>query len=594
MYSREQIERVRSSVDIADVIRGYVPSLKASGRSVRGLCPFHSERTPSFFVHSEKGMFKCFGCGESGDVIAFLAKIEQATFTEALERLAAQAGITLKREATVRKKEDESLREKLFRVLEEAARIYQSHLWDKKEGARARHYLDGRGLQDQTILSFRLGLAPSAGGGIFETLIKKGFSIELCQKAGLVSRSESGRYFDPMFGRVIFPITDNFGHVVGFGGRALPGKGRSVLPWGEKTQEDEGPKYLNSPESPVFSKGRLLYGLDQAKPAVLSERRVLILEGYMDVIGVSQSGVKNAVATLGTALTRDHAKLLKRYADEAIAFFDPDEAGRRAAMRSAEPLLQESLFPRVIQLKESLDPDEWILRNGPDKMRELMKNAPDFVDWVLGAALSEGPLTLQRKSALVKDLGDRIRQTPDPVLKSEWMDRIARALGIRPEAVGQRLGFKGSPGQGVRSSGRLVRIPSAEDEYVQLVINSPATWGDLGLTSDDFTEASHRRVFQMIQRQLDETGKISLPEILDALEEPAREWFSRLTLEEKEFSDPLVMRDQFIRDIRLKHDRRRLTELRGRINAGEAGSTDWAEFKELLKKLKGSGQTAPK
>ena len=222
MVNREQIDQVRAGVDIVEVIREYVPSLKSAGRSVKGLCPFHSEKSASFHVHPEKGLYKCFGCGEAGDVIAFIVKMEQVGFSDALQMLADRAGIRLVRDVAA-KPEIEGIREKLFRVLESARGLYEQQLWDGRTGQAARAYLDGRAIREDTSRWFRLGYASSGGNAIFEQLVKKGFSIELCQQAGLASRSAAGRFYDPMFGRLVFPILDSFGHVIGFGGRVLPG-----------------------------------------------------------------------------------------------------------------------------------------------------------------------------------------------------------------------------------------------------------------------------------------------------------------------------------------------------------------------------------
>ena len=588
MYSREQIQHVRSSIDIVDVIREYVPSLKVAGRSVKGLCPFHHEKTPSFHVQPDKGFYKCFGCGASGDVINFLVQIEQVRFADALERLAGQAGVVLKKEQYVSKPQEESDRDKLFRVFEAATSFYEQQLWNESQHKSARTYLEKRGLKEDTIRHFRLGVAPSGGTSCFEWLVKKGFSIEICQTAGLVSRSKSGRFFDPLFGRIVFPIFDNFSHIVGFGGRLLPQQTKKLF--GEDENQTQGPKYLNSPESPVFSKGRLLYGLVQGKSQVLADRKLVLMEGYMDVIGAHQSGFKVAVATLGTALTRDHARLIKRYADEVVAFFDPDEAGQKAALRSLEPLLQEGLFPRVVVSETDFDPDELLLKEGPEAFTELIQKAPDFVDYIIHSQQKAGPLGLKEKSNLAQTLLNVIRQSSNEILRSEWTARVAKELGLQENALKVELSRRGGVTKEqkplIQSSKK--RLPTAEEEFLQLLINCPEAWGQLTLKETDFSSERNQKIFGQMSQQWSQKGKLDLPSIQDGLEGADKDWFLGLTLNEKDFLDPLVRRDQLIRDIRISKDRKRLAYLSQQLAQGQADQGQREEYRTLLKRVKGS------
>lgn len=595
MFSRDQIDQVRSTVDMVEVIREYVPSLKSSGRSVKGLCPFHSERTPSFHVHPEKGLFKCFGCGEAGDVIAFISKMEQLSFSEALEMLAGRAGITLKQERFQEKKEPEGIREKLYRALETASKIYEDQLWDERLGASARGYLDERGVREDTREKFHLGYAAQTGSGVFETLVQKGFSIELCQQAGLVSRSSAGRFYDPMFGRLIFPIYDTFGHVIGFGGRVLPQTKKHLL-GGGSADEESGPKYLNSPETPVFSKGKSLYGLFQSKQNILASRRVIILEGYMDVVGVTQGGVQNAVATLGTAFTRDHAKVLKRYANEVTAFFDPDEAGAKAAMRSLEPMLQEEFFPRVVMTTETGDPDEIIRDKGKEFFDGLVDQAPDFLGYVLKTALASKEMTLQKKSEVAMQLLALIAQSPNEILKSEWMSRLASELGLRLESLEQqmknrKLPTTQTPAKGAAPMGRPAQrriLSSAEEEFLQLIIVEPRLLANADVAAADFLEERFRRAFAGLREQIEKTNKVSLPALYDELPPEDKEWVLQLSLEEKEVLEPEERLVQLVRDIKLKKDKRHLQELSRRLAAGENQPDLQDEYKDLLRRVKGS------
>ena len=590
MVNREQIDQVRAGVDIVEVIREYVPSLKSAGRSVKGLCPFHSEKSASFHVHPEKGLYKCFGCGEAGDVIAFIVKMEQVGFSDALQMLADRAGIRLERNVAA-KPEVEGIREKLFRVLESARGLYEQQLWDERTGQVARAYLDGRGIREDTSRWFRLGFAASGGNAVFEQLVKKGFSIELCQQAGLASRSAAGRFYDPMFGRLVFPILDSFGHVIGFGGRVLPAGKRAVL--GGDGSTDEGPKYLNSPDSPVFSKGKSLYGLFQAKSNILAARSVIILEGYMDVIGVHQGGVQTAVATLGTAFTRDHAKLLKRYADETIAFFDPDEAGQKAAMRSLEPMLQEGFFPRVVLTADTGDPDEIIQEKGREYFESLIKAAPDFVDFAL-QNLRGSESGLQHRSAVGAQLVGLVSQSPNEILKSEWLSRIGKGLDLRTESLQRELGRSTPVPQAAKpfEAPKRKPLPNAEEEYFQLLINHPGLPG-FSLGVDDFTSARDRKLMEILNEQRTR-GKVSAAGAADELGDEHREWLLSLSTEDREYSEPAEREAQLALDVRLKRRREKLDALGERIRSGNATQQETADYLEVLKQVKGSqGRTAP-
>jgi DNA primase len=593
MYSREQIDKVRASIDIVDVIREYVPTLKVMGRSAKGLCPFHGERTPSFHVHAEKGIFKCFGCGEGGDVISFLMKIEQIGFWDALENLAQRAGIPLRRESHGQKQEPEGLKDKLYRLLQAAARFYENRFWEDPKAEKARKYLlEERAIKEETARLFQVGFSPVFGETVFEHLLKKGFTIEECQQAGLVQRSAQGRYYDPFFGRILFTIFDTFGHVIGFGGRLLPAGKTGPLTI-EEENSSQGPKYLNSPETPVFSKGKSLYGLYQAKSAISANRQTIVLEGYMDVLGVFQAGSRNVVATLGTALTPDHAKLLKRYSDETILFFDPDQAGQNAAIRGVPCLLKEDIFPRVAMTDETADPDDIILAKGKEFFDGLLASAPDFLDFLLKIYRASIQMDPHQKSELVKKISEVIRESTNDVLKAEWGDRLARSLGIKSELVEKNIRATNTPSQSKFERPARVRsapLPQAEEELLELIIQKSELWNDLDLSAEDFVEDSHKIVFSAIQKQVNQQGRLVSTALLEELPEKEKALFLRWTMAEKDFSEPKERRDQLINDIRNKRTKDKLKMLSQRIVQGLASSQEEEEYRNLLKRVKGSSQ----
>jgi DNA primase len=342
LIPEETLESIRSRVDIVELVRDFVPQLQRAGRNFKARCPFHQERTPSFVVTPERQSFHCFGCGAGGDVFSFLMKMESLSFTEAAEKLAARAGVEIvRKEEPLGPADAEKL--KIKELLETAAAFYHQTLLKSAVAEPARRYLASRKVSPETIAKFRLGYAPKSGD-VAVRAQRKGFSRELVVRAGLASERASGLR-DYFFDRVLYPIQDAKGSCVGFGARAL----------GEAM-----PKYLNSPESPVFSKGRVLYGLFQGLADVRKVRRIVLMEGYMDVMAAHQFGLTIACAPLGTALTLDQVALLKRYAGEAVVVFDADRAGQSAALRSAELLLASGLGVRIASVPEGKDPDEFL------------------------------------------------------------------------------------------------------------------------------------------------------------------------------------------------------------------------------------------
>jgi DNA primase len=354
-------------------------------------------------------------------------------------------------------------------------------------------------------------------------------------------------------------------------------------------EQGEAPKYINSPETPVFSKGKLLYGLHQAKGAILEQRRVMVLEGYMDVIGAHQGGFSIGVATLGTALTRDHTKLLKRYADEIMTFFDADEAGRKAAMRGLEPILQEELFPRVVLTEEQGDPDEIIYEKGPTFFQALLDQAPDFVDYILKTSLAGGALNLQQKAALAKTLQQLIALSPNEILKSEWTKKVALQLGIDAASLKTPDAPKKAPIAPPHKAERGY-IPTAEEEYLQLLANVPEMWTKETLVADDFEDDRHKRVMSLAIAQIAATGKVSVANLYNDVGDADRLWFMRLAMEEKEFSEPQDRRERLMRDIRLRKVKQRFSDLGRLLAAGQGSLEDKKEFNELLRQIKGKVQ----
>lgn len=357
----EIIEEVRKANDIVDVIGEYV-QLKKQGRNYFGLCPFHGEKTPSFSVTQEKQIFHCFGCGKGGNVVTFLMEIESFSFFEALELLATRAGIKLPDTGGEKKSSYSEENQRVLEAYEWLTKLYHHLLRYTKDGKEGYNYLSERSIDDEAIDTFQLGFAPNIRDFIVKFLEKKGFNKQLLIKAGFVTLREDNTISDRFQGRVIFPIRNHLGKTVAFGGRAI---------------QEQGPKYLNSPESELFQKGKLLYNFDLAKRHIRKENEAVLFEGYMDVIASYQAGIKNVVATLGTALTESQASLLKRYVNQVIICYDGDAAGQEASYKAANILRKTGCEVKIAYLKDGSDPDSFIKQNGAEAFKSQVLRASD-------------------------------------------------------------------------------------------------------------------------------------------------------------------------------------------------------------------------
>ncbi|MCR1952520.1 MULTISPECIES: DNA primase [unclassified Clostridium] len=414
--SEEILEKVKEQNDIVDVISESV-RLKRSGRNFSGLCPFHNEKSPSFSVSQDKQIYKCFGCGESGNVITFVMKNKNMPFVEAVKYLADRVNITIEsdkgRISPAAKK-----RELLYKVNVEAARFFYSNLRLTKE---AKEYFLNRGIKEETIKRFGLGFAKDSWNNLLFHLRKLGFKDDLLLEAGLISTSErTGNKYDRFRNRVIFPVFDYRGKVIGFGGRVL---------------DDSKPKYLNSPETLVFQKGTNLYGLNFAIKSKMQERYFIIVEGYMDLITLHQYGITNVVASLGTALTTNQARLLRRYADKVIISYDADIAGQAATMRGLDILKEAGFDVRVLSIPQGKDPDEYVRSNGKDAFIKLINNAEGLIDYRLKKA--EEGINIKDSNDLIK-YGKRVTEilaSVNSIEKDVYIKKISENTGIREQTL---------------------------------------------------------------------------------------------------------------------------------------------------------------
>jgi DNA primase len=412
-------DRVKQQADIVRVIGEYV-RLKKSGQNFTGLCPFHGEKTPSFAVHPVKQIFHCFGCGKGGDVFTFVMEMEKCAFPEAVRIVAEKCGIPIPRpkERTPEERKENEQRSALIEMHREAQSFFVKQLETTPEGKAARAYLEDRGLNAETIARFGIGYAP-AGGDILFRYLKQKYAEKLLAESGLVSRGDGGRAFDRFRRRITFPIANDSGKIVAFGCRALG---------------DDQPKYLNSPESPIYSKSGVLYHLDRAKDALRRQDFAVLVEGYMDAIAVARAGISNVVASCGTSLAEPQIKLLGRFTKRVIVNYDPDVAGQAATERSISMLLENDFEVRVLALPpigdKKADPDLFIREKGAEAYIKALKDSPPYVDYLIDRARKMDLTTGEGKLRAVNFLLPYVQKIPNRILRSEWATRISQQLRI--------------------------------------------------------------------------------------------------------------------------------------------------------------------
>jgi DNA primase len=412
-------DRVKQQADIVRVIGEYV-RLKKSGQNFTGLCPFHGEKTPSFAVHPVKQIFHCFGCGKGGDVFTFVMEMEKCQFPEAVRTVAEKCGIAIPRpkERSPEERKENQHRAALIEMHKEAQSFFVRQLETTAEGKAARAYLEDRGLDKETIAQFGIGYAPT-GGDILLRFLKQKYAEKMMADSGLVSRDQSGRLFDRFRRRITFPIANESGKIVAFGCRALG---------------DDQPKYLNSPETPIYSKSNVLYHMDRAKEGIRRQDFAVLVEGYMDAIAVARAGISNVVASCGTSLAEPQIKLLGRFTKRIIVNYDPDAAGQAATERSISLLLEQDFEVRVLALPpigdKKADPDLFIREKGADAYNKALKDSPPYVDYLISRARQMDLSTGEGKLRALNFLLPYLQKIPNRLLRSEWATRISQQLRI--------------------------------------------------------------------------------------------------------------------------------------------------------------------
>ncbi len=455
------LNKIREKTDIVELVRKYVPSLRKAGRNYKALCPFHNEKTPSFTVNPEKQIFHCFGCQEGGDIFSFIMKIENLTFMESVKKLAKEAQIKIDFSSY-----NSSEMEKTFSEIKKAtcfAAEFYSRFLTSSNAAEARDYLKKRGISEKILKFFNIGYSPPYSDFLVNEASKKGFSKEILLKAGLVQMRETGHLYDYFRNRIMFPIKGIAGDVIAFGGR--------ILSTGE-------PKYLNSPETPLFSKRKNFYGLYESLPQIRKIRKIIIMEGYIDIIIAHQNNLNFAVAPLGTALTYEQANIVKRYAEEVILMFDGDTAGRKASIKNGNLLVEAGIYPKVALLPSGEDPDDYLRKRGVRAAIEIIKNAPDLMSFMLDLCAEKGVARapLFEKSKIISSLLETVARQENEIIKSEWLKLISEKISVSHRALTVELAkiklHTTSP-ENNKEKTPEEKIPPIEKGLVQLLLKNP-------------------------------------------------------------------------------------------------------------------------
>lgn len=433
MIPEDKVREVRERAAILDIVSDYV-GLRKSGVNYLGLCPFHSEKTPSFNVNPVKGIYHCFGCGVGGDVVSFVMRMEGLAFPEAVKFLARRVGVVIpERPLSAAEKRIVDEKELLFELYEMAAKFYERVLLKEASGEGCRQYLKRRGVDAETARAYRLGCAPEGWDALARYLDSKKIPLEAAEKAGLVRKRERGGYYDGFRNRLLFPICDVQGRPIGFGGRVL---------------DDSLPKYLNSPESPVYRKSEVLFGLNMAKQAIREKGDAFIVEGYFDHLALFRAGVRNVAATCGTALTGGHLKGLRRFADRAYILFDADGAGRKATLRAMEIFLEEGFPAQVVQMPAGEDPDTYLGKFGVDSFHGLVSAALPVFEFFFRDVCRQTDIgSVEGKVAVLDEVTPRLRKIADDVERDLYVREIARYLAIEENDVRRKMGHGPSSGK---------------------------------------------------------------------------------------------------------------------------------------------------
>ena len=500
------IDQVRLSTDIVDIV-GDLVALTRRGKNFVGLCPFHDDSTPSLNVSQEKQIYKCFSCGAGGNSFTFLRDIENISFIEAVRQLADRAGIALP-DAKPADPDQQEVFDQLYRANELAVKYFHHLLTQDEKAADAMAYLKNRGINRDVIDAFSLGYAPDQWDGFLQVATRRGFSPQILERAGLVLQGQTGGgFYDRFRNRIAFPIHAATGRPVAFGARAL--------------DPNEQAKYINSPETPVYNKSAILYGLWRNRDAIRNAGTALVVEGYMDLIALAQHGIENAVASSGTALTTDHARLLRRYAPKTILVFDGDTAGATAAMRGIGSLFEVGLEVRVVTLPEDHDPDSYVRAHGPDGFLILTENAAPAIDFLMEQFAKRDDLsTIDGKTRTAHALAELVGRIKDNALKQFLIKDISEKIGIDEEiliSIAQTQRRTARPQNGQTEPEPYDTRPRSERELLTFLMQHPETADTVlqQISPDNFTNSAYRQIAALIAHNRQQKQSIEAAHLID-------------------------------------------------------------------------------
>jgi len=570
------VEQLKSSVDIVAVVGEYVRLKKSGTQRYMGLCPFHSEKTPSFTVHVVHQFYKCFSCGAGGDVVKFVMEKEGIGFYEALKLLADRYGIPMPKRSQYAD-EDSKLRGAIYQMHELAQENFRAHL-NSPAGEAARDYLARRGVTPETAEQFALGYSDRSGRALLRLFEQRNFPAAQMDQAGLVGTRQDGSRYDRFRNRLMFPIHNESGKIIGFGGRALAA--------------EEEPKYLNSPETPIYKKSYVLYNLHRAKEAIRKDDRVILVEGYMDAIGVTAAGFPGVVASCGTSLTTQQAQALKRHTQKIVVNFDPDAPGANAAERSINLLLEEGMQVRIVELDGGLDPDEYCKQRGAAAYQERLEGAKGYFYWLADRARARHDMrTTEGQVAALQFLVATVQRIPDRLERLQIAVDVARYVGVDQANQGRVIdAFKKAAVDRQEKTLEPPKIPLRHDERMLLnaLLAQPEMRGEVigELKSMEAIGAfSSRRIFQAIFALHEAGGRLSFEEVHARLEESDQSLLAQAVLNE----DARASHEEVLaamESMRRTGEQQRRSQLKARIHDSERAG-NWEEALRLTGELQG-------
>jgi DNA primase len=566
-FPEEKVSEIRDQSSVLEVVSDYV-TLKKTGKNYKGLCPFHSEKTPSFMVNEEKQIFHCFGCGEGGDVFTFLMKVGHFSFPQAVEELAKRYGVKLpSRELSPSQKKEEAKREVLFQINQIASEYFHEILTQRREGEEGRKYLSHRGISPEVIQEHRLGYSADRWDGLVRYLQEKKISLNLAWEVGLISPKKKEGWYDVFRGRILFPTFDIHQRVVGFGGRVI-GEGQ--------------PKYLNSPESSLYHKGEILYGLHVAKRWATERDCVIIVEGYFDLLTLHQYGMKHSVATLGTALTTQHIRILKRYTKNLITLFDADQAGIQATLRSLPLFLEEGVIGRTIALPEGEDPDGFLRKGSGEDFGKRVEGSIPLVDfffeWLMktfDVKSIDGKVRVAKEGlALLGKISDKIR-------RDFYVKALAERLDVQESFLYEMLRSSSKEasqvGEDLKRSSKERGFPKSEEMVVRLMVHYPEFIPVLSKEEifKEFESPILQKMAVALKDLYQRKGRLDLPEAIANVEEDLKGRLCEFVFQESglEGNREKILEDciQKIREERIKKEK---GELQKRIKEADKQQED--------------------